>query len=360
MIAVTDTVSRLFVWWFGELAGCVPDRVREFFRRRAATLMVTPTNGDVTFALHRNGQSQDLGRIRLESALERRRALAQILRSTSPSDLDVVVNLPVDSVPRRTVTLPLAAQENLREVLGFEIDRHTPFKVGEVAFDYRVTSVDPENGRLSVDLAVVPRELLEEALGLVKSFGLTPDRIGIAGEGSRGDRPFNFLPGDNQLGYSTTQRRLLTALTIAVVVSTIVAVYLPIYAQERTLAARQALLVESRAAALEVEELKNRLAARLERGRFLIDRRLSTPAASGLLADISARLPDDTWLLQMRWHGKDLVLSGFSPAAATLIEGLEDSALLSEVRFESPVTADPRVQRERFNISAEVAAAWEH
>ena len=60
--------------------------------------------------------------------------------------------------------------------------------------------------------------------------------------------------------------------------------------------------------------------------------------------------------MQMQWHGKSLTLSGFSPAAATLIEGLEDSALLSEVRFESPVTADPRVRRERFNISADVAA----
>jgi general secretion pathway protein L len=360
MIAVTDTISCFFQWWFGELADCVPDRVRAFFRRRSAALALTLSDDDVTFTLHRGGRSHNIGRVGFDSALEPRHALAQLLHGISLRDLDVIVNLPADRVPRRSVTLPLAAQENLREVLGFEIDRHTPFKAGEVAFDYRVTGADSENKRLTVDLAVVPRELLEEASGRAKSFGLSPDRIGVAGEESQADRPFNFLSRGNAAGYPATQRRLLIALTLAMAVLALIAAYLPLYAKERILAARQAQLAESRAAALEAEELKTQLAARLEHGRFLIDRRLSTPAANGLLAEVTERLPNDTWLLQMRWHGKELALSGFSPAAATLIEGLEESPLLSEVRFESPVTADPRVRRERFNISAEVAATGGH
>lgn len=355
MIAVTDTISRFFRWWSGELAGCVPERVRAFFRRRSAALALTLSDGGVTLTLHRGGRSHNVGRIGFDPALEPRRALTQLLRGISLRDLDVIVNLPADRVPRRRVTLPLAAQENLREVLGFEIDRHTPFKAGEVAFDYRVTGVDSQNNRLAVDLAVVPRELLEEASGVASSFGLSPDRIGIADEDSQRDRPFNFLARRNPAGYPATRQWLLIALTLVAVLA-LVAVYLPLYAKERTLAARQAQLEESRAAALEAEELKTQLAARLEHGRFLIDRRLSTPAATGLLAEVSGRLPNDTWLVQMQWHGKELALSGFSPAAATLIEGLEESPLMSEVRFESPVTKDPRVERERFKITAKVNA----
>ena len=98
----------------------------------------------------------------------------------------------------------------------------------------------------------------------------------------------------------------------------------------------------------------------MEHGRFLIDRRLSTPAATGLLAEVTGRLPNDTWLLQMQWHGEELALAGYSPAVATLIEGLKQSPLLSEVRFKLPVTAEPRVQRERLNISAAVAATGDH
>jgi general secretion pathway protein L len=356
MDAVRSTILRFFAWWFAELAACVPGRMRRFFRRLPAALVLTPSDGCVAFTLHRNGHSHDLGSV-ANSAPEPRRALAQLARGTSLRNLDVIVTLPEHSVPRRSVTLPMAAQENLREVLGFEIDRHTPFRASEVAFDYRVTVADRDSARLAVDLAVVPRELLEEASGLAQSFGLPLDRIGIAGEDLQEDRPFNFLPRDNHAGSSVTQQHVVIALAVVVALLAVVAIYLPLYAKDRDLAVRQAQLAESRAAALEAEELKNRLAARLEHGRFLIDRRLSTPAATSLVAEVSERLPDDAWLVQMRWQGKTLAFSGFSPAAAMLIEGLEESPLLSEVRFASPVTNDPRVERERFNVSAEVAVS---
>lgn len=352
----TDTIARFFAWWLGELAACVPDRVRRLFRRPPAALSITPTDGRIAFTLHRNGHSRDLGSIS-KSASDRRLALTRLARDVSLRKLDVIVTLPEDSVPRRQVTLPLAAQENLREVLSFEIDRHTPFKVGEVAFDYRVTGIDREGERLAVDLAIIPREVLEEAGRLAELFGLHLDRIGIAGEDLQEDRPFNFLPRDNRAGFSATRQQVVIALAIAVALLAVVAIYLPLYAKDRHLAVRQAQLAEGRVAALEVEELKDRLAARLEHGRFLIDRRLSTPAATSLVAEVSERLPDDAWLVQMRWHGKTLAFSGFSPAAAMLIEGLEESPLLSEVRFASPVTNDARVERERFNVSAEVAVS---
>jgi general secretion pathway protein L len=357
MIAVTDTISRFFVWWFGELAACVPRRVRELFRRRPAMLSLTLSNEDVAFTLHRRGSSRHLGRIRLGAGLEPRRAVAPLLRGISLSDLDVVMGVPADRVLRRHVVLPLAAQENLREVLSFEMDRHTPFKASEVAFDYRVARVDRESKRIEVALAVVARELIDQAGRIAESFGLTLDRIGVADEAPFTRGGINLLPHDYANGRSTSQYRLLVALAASAAILALVAGQLPLHFKQRTLAAYEAQLAESRAAALEAEELKKGLAARVEHGRFLIDRRLSTPSATVLLAELTERLPDDTWLIQLRWQGDKLAIAGFSPAAAALIAGLEQSSLLSEVRFGSPVTADPRVGFERFNISAEVASA---
>ncbi len=356
MIAVTDTISRFFAWWFGELAACVPERLRRLFSRESAALTVTPGDGDAGFALHRGGSGRALGRIRFDPRVEPRRALAQVLRGISLHDLDIVMQLPADRVLRRDVSLPLAAAENLREVLAFEMDRHTPFMAVEVAFDYRVTGTDAETKRINVDLAVVPRGLLEQATELAASFGLALDRVGIAGEESHKGRSFNFLPNGGPAGRSTARQRLSIALTAVAAILAVIAVYLPLFIKERTLAAYEARLEESRAAALDAEDLKKRLAATLEHSRFLIDRRQSIPAATALLAEVTERLPDDTWLVQLRWQGTKLVLAGFSPAAAALIAGLEESPLLAEVRFGSPVTADPRIGRERFNISADVAA----
>lgn len=355
MIAVGDTISRFFTWWFGELAACVPVRLRTLLRRRSATLMLTPTAEDVTFTLGKGGAVRDLGRIRLGPNREAGRALAPLLRGVSLRDVEVVLNLPADRVLRRRVVLPLAAQENLREVLAFEMDRHTPFKAGEVAFDYRVRGTDLESKRLDVDLAVVPRELVEQAGRIAGSFGLALDRIGVGGETPSAGDGINLLPHDQSNGHPVRQSRLVVAMTVLAVILAVIAGYLPLHGKQRMLAAYEAQLAESRAAALEAEQLKKRLAARVEHGRFLIDRRLSTPAATAVLAELTERMPDDTWLIQLRWQRDKLTIAGFSPAAAALIAGLEESPLLSEVRFGSPVTADPRVGRERFNISADVA-----
>ena len=356
MIAVTDTISRFFGWWFGELAACVPAGVRALFRRRPATLTLTQGADDVAFTLQKAGHTRTLGRIRLDPNLEPRRALAPILRGVSLRDVEVALDLPPERVLRRRVTLPLAAQENLREVLAFEMDRHTPFKAGEVAFDYRVVGTDPDSKRLNVDLAVVPRELIEQASQVAQSFGLTLDRVGVAGGTQGVGEEINLLPHDHANGQSIAQNRLLVAMAALTVILAVVAGCLPLYLKHRVLAVNEAQLAESRAAALEAEQLKKRLVARAEHGRFLIDRRLSTPTATALLAEVTKRLPDDTWLVQLRWQGNKLLIAGFSPAAATLIGGLEESELLSEVRFGSPVTADARVGQERFNISAAVAA----
>jgi len=308
------------------------------------------------FALYRGGVVRDLGRIRLEATPDRSRSLAPLLRGVSLRDVDIVMNLPAERVLRRRVALPLAAQENLREVLAFEMDRHTPFKASEVAFDHRVVSTDLENKRLNVDLAVIPRDLVEQARGIAESFGLTLDRIGTTREISPEGMEFNLLPHVDPNGHSAPRSRLLIAMTVLAVALALIAGYLPLYGKQRTLAAYQVQLAESRRAALEAEKLKKHLAERVEHGRFLVNRRLSTPAATALLAELTERLPDDTWLVQLRWQGDKLAIAGFSPAAASLIAGLEESPLLSEVRFGSPVTADPRVGNERFNISADVAA----
>jgi general secretion pathway protein L len=357
MITVMDTISRFFIWWMGALATCVPGRLRELFQRRSAVLGLTPSNEDVAFTLSRGGSSRHLGRIRLGAGVEGRRAVAPLLRGIPLGELDVLMNVPADRVLRRRVVLPLAAQENLREVLSFEMDRHTPFKASEVAFDYRVIRVDLESKRLDVDLAVVPRELIEQAGHIAESFGLTLDRIGVTDEAPLARDSINLLPHDHPNGKSTSQNRLLVATAALAAVLALVAGYLPLHFKQRTLAAYEAQLAETRTAALEAGQLKKRLVARVEHGRFLIDRRLSTPGATALLAELTERLPDDTWLIQLRWQGDKLTIAGFSPAAAALIAGLEQSSLLSEVRFESPVTADPKVGHERFNISADVASA---
>ena len=355
MTAVTDSVSRFFIWWFGELAACVPQGLRRVFWREPTVLAIATGDGDARVSLLKRDGVRELGRLALDRGREPRLQLTQLLRGVSLRDIETAILVPAATVLRRNVNLPLAAAENLREVLAFEMDRHTPFKANEVAFDYRIAGTDPDAKRINIDLAVVPSDAVEQARLVAATLGLALDRIGVAGNAHETERSFNFLPAQ-RAGRSATQQRLAIAFAILAVILAIVAVYMPLLVKKRTLAAYEAQLTESRSAALETEALKKRLAAKLEHDRFLIDRRAMIPSATVMLADVTDRLPDGTWLVQLHWQGDKIVMAGYSPSATPLIAELEDSDLLSEVRFGSPVTSDSRVGRERFNITAAVAA----
>jgi general secretion pathway protein L len=287
-----------------------------------------------------------------------RPALRERLRGFRRRGVEVVLRLPSAHVLRRRIELPLAAAENLREVLGFEMDRLTPFKAEDVAYDFRVAATDREAQRMSVELAVAPRAVIDEAVRVVNAVGLAPDRVAAAPRDSGDeDAPsFNLLAPE-----ATSGRRLLPrlngVLALAVCVLLAALALWPLQRKEAQLADLEARLAETRAAAAASEELRRRIDAALKRNSFLAERRQATPLAVAVLADLTQRLADDTWLVQLHVGGGEASLSGYAPSAAALIPALEASALLDSVRFDAPVMPDPRVGRERFNLSARIAGA---
>jgi general secretion pathway protein L len=79
------------------------------------------------------------------------------------------------------MTLPLAAQSELREVLTFEMDRETPFKADELYWNHRLETADRQKGRLSVRLMLIPKVNLAPLLAAFDWVGIHPSRIEIAG-----------------------------------------------------------------------------------------------------------------------------------------------------------------------------------
>jgi general secretion pathway protein L len=351
MVPVAELPSRFLAWWSGELAACMPAGLRRRLRRQRCALIVEPAGEVATLWLRQGGERRPLGQVALDrpDPGAARRAFLEASRAMPKRRAEVVVALPADRVLRRVIELPAAAAENLREVLSFEMDRHTPFRADEVAFDYRVAGIDAAAKRLRVALAVVPRGLVDEALRAAARLGVRPDRVAPAGEDE--DAGMNLLAPEaarrGPLG-----RRLSATLAVACVLLAAGAVAVPLIRQQEALAAYQAAIAEARSQAVAADALKQRLASTLERSRFLVERRRSIPTVAELLREVTERLPDNSWLMQLRLAGDRVTLSGFSPSAASLVALLEDSPLLAEVRFASPVIVDPRSGLERFNFAA--------
>jgi general secretion pathway protein L len=78
--------------------------------------------------------------------------------------------------------------------------------------------------------------------------------------------------------------------------------------------------------------------------------------AAEILADVTARVPQDTWLTTFELKGRTLRLVGLSPDAATVVKLLTDSSQLTGVELRSSTSAGPGTGKDRFEITAEVKA----
>src|SRR5690606_36297516 len=95
-------------------------------------------------------------------------------------------------VLRRILLLPASAAERLRDVVGFEVDRQTPFAVGAVRFDGRLLQRRPD-GQLEAELVAVPRPSFDEAMAAIGSLAAT--LVGVEASDAQG-KPLgvNLLP----------------------------------------------------------------------------------------------------------------------------------------------------------------------
>lgn len=343
-------------WWLAELVACVPARLRNAFNRKLQVLVVQMTADGAVFRHGKGGTWRDLGRVD-PAATDPYTVTAQVaslLRSIKLGAVSVTLLLPRPLILRHLVELPLAAAENLREVLSFEMDRHSPFKAEQVYFDYRLVDTDTEAKRIGVDLAVVPRSVADPVIAMLAAWNLRPDKVGFA-EDEQGDgTPFNLLPAAPADDRGTSWQWATRFLLLAVIAVIAAAIYVPVAEQTRVLAAVEGRMAQARIEAAAADRLKKRLARMVDRNRFLIDRKSARLTVTELLHEITRLLPDDTWIIRARLQGDKLTLSGYSATASALIASLEGSAGLAQVRFSSPVTLDRRVGVERFDLSAVV------
>jgi general secretion pathway protein L len=354
--ALFSLIGRFFSWWFAELAACVPPVLRRGLRGPRQQLVLDWRERDVLLRLRGRGGWRELGQVVLDAgAPAASRAAARLLRGVRLRATDVVLRLGAGQVLQRRVELPLAAAENLREVLGFEMDRLTPFKAETVAYDFRVAATDREAQRLTVDVAVAPRAVVDEAVRAVGTLGLSPDRVAPAEGGEAA--AFNLLGAAEAAAGGGSLRRLNVLLAVLLLLLLAAAVLWPLQRKQAELAVLEERLDASRAAAAATEALREKIAAAQDRNSFLVQRRQATPLAVAVLAELTERLADDTWLAQLHIGRGEVLLSGYAPAAAALIPVLEDAPLFADVKFDSPVLPDARVGRERFNLSAKVVKA---
>lgn len=360
-------MRRFFQWWFGELANLLPDAWRNA-RKGARVLTLTVSREDVTVAHSDRGKVQELGlATRLTpgagaqgadgapaSGGQGRESLMTTLRSIRPKVEVCEVVLAGALALSKRVTLPLAAEENLRQVLAFEMERQTPFKAEDVYYDFVVVERDRAAQQMHLDLRVGRKTIVDEALSLLGDWAHAPLALRDAGPGfgpSKPGQPIPLLfqpPGRR----ASSGRRWIPWLVAVNVLLLLTLLAVPIWQQRDELNRLQSQLREARAEAAQTASLRERVEAMSARNAYLTRFSASKPTKVELLDDLTQRIPDNTYLTRFEVKGDRVSLQGTSQAASSLIAILEDSPWLKQVEYASPVVRQGNTGRERFHLRA--------
>ncbi len=103
-----------------------------------------------------------------------RNQVQKFVRANGFNRENVILGLPREQVVVRRVELPLDVEENLEQVVQFQVERFEPAEEQKSYFDYSVLKRDEEARKMILQIIMVPRALLDQHLALFRELNLYP------------------------------------------------------------------------------------------------------------------------------------------------------------------------------------------
>lgn len=346
-------LPAFLAWWKGELVGCLPEKWQAWLQDRREVWLASIEDGQLLF--RRQGQAEPLAGFELgpDTDTDNLRGELQRLLGRGPTpDRLLILTVSQADVLLRRLPFPAAVEQNLRQVLSFEMDRQTPFRAEQVHFDYHA-DLDDNGRQLQVDLALVPRPALDALLERARNLGLELDGVDVLAAGDLPQRRgFNFLPESMRSRRSNPQRRLNLILAAAAAFLLFLVMQQSLANRAQSLDTLRERVEDARGQAHAVVALRGQLNTAVEGAGYLNEKKRTTPSVLRVLGDLSARLPDDTWLERLTFRQGNVEMVGQSGEATKLIALLQDSGTLASPAFAGQISPDARTRKERFNLNA--------
>ena len=348
-------LPRFFSWWGTELLACLPPRWRRFFNGNSEALLLEPAGDTILVLRERDNAVSEFGRIAATASAEEQAAEFRAIRARIENPgLRTIFCVPESRALTRSLTLPAAAEDNLRQVLTFEMDRQTPFKADQVYFDSRIVSRDPLTRSLRVELTVLPRSVLDPELGAIAGGAVEFAGVDVRGEGVAGARRgINLLPIERRARRRDMRLPLNLGLAAMIVILLVINMSESLHNRAIAVETMQSEVEKAAAAAGQVLELKKNLQDSVNGANFLAEKKHKHPLLVALLDDLTYRLDDDTYLERLSIEDSQIQLQGQAKNAAGLISVLTASPYLANPKLEGQIQPDPRTGKDRFTITAE-------
>jgi general secretion pathway protein L len=331
--------------WRQDLIGCLPATLRKRIGRLDQRIELA---------------MGDDGSTRLELVRGPEREVLDVLAHPDPESLRrlaarpgvplVLVAASADVLCRR-VAFPAQVKDSLSRVLGYELDRLTPFQPHDVFVDHHIVS-GRGGERIEVELALVKRNRVERWIAALGAAGASPAALTWP----------DAWPGANLLppalrGQRKRGARYLAGFQWLVVILLALAVVLtPLWQRRAAVIDLGERLAAARAKADKVLALRERLDKEVAAANMVVDKKRGEVHAVEVLRRLTEEIPDDAYVTQFSLNGRHVELRGEAAHATALIETLSHDPVFRNAAFRSPVVGVRNTDRERFHIGLEIGA----
>lgn len=340
-------------WWTAELRAMLPERLRERVQHAQRRVVARLEGEELELFWQEGDMLQQLEVYALDQDVElQRQQIHDLLVERELDEAQRELVLPEALVLRKTLTLPMAAESNLRQALAFEMDRHTPFRAEDVHFDYRIIERDRDRGQLRLELVVAPAAPMDAQVEVVAARGLAPGGVDVALDGMPAG--LNLLPLERRHRVSNRRTRMNALLAVVTLLVLALVMAQSLWLRESQIEALEAAIEEVRVEARRVQAIRTQIEDASDAAGFMLRQRAQTPQTVLVLAEVTSILPDDTYLDRLRvWDG-NVQMQGKSDNAQRLIEIVNSSTFLEGAGFRGSTRLDARTQKEIFDVSARV------
>ncbi|MCX7089775.1 MAG: hypothetical protein NTV00_17195, partial [Methylococcales bacterium] len=193
-------ITRFWGWWLYELGLLAPSWLRDFFYTPRTYLFIRIKNFQVFFSYVDKDSEKEL----LHVYMHKEGQLQQdAFFKTHPEWMHAtkILLLNPKQLLKKRLDLPLAAQNNLIQVLGYELDRYTPFNNDQCYFSTQILDKNKASNRLVLELIFISKQKLHNYYNELQNLGLKIDII--SHEDYSGPRN-----QDNSLSYTLSWKRV--------------------------------------------------------------------------------------------------------------------------------------------------------
>jgi len=354
---LSDLLHPLASLWLREFLALFPPRVgRWLVGRRDVRLVLAAEADRIALRLLADG-GKEFACEQLARADYTPTAVETFLQKHKlrRGDVKLGIRLPRSQVFCRSLTLPREAIGSLDRIVEQDLTAKTPFRRDEIYCGHAVGRTSDD--KLAVRQWVARRDAVEAA---VVELSLALDEVAFVDTQAEADdaAPPCILLRADRADHGRWAARAAAGLAASAVVLGLLAAGLTYWRQGAVLDELEPQVAAARVKAQQVRTAIDKLEQRQATLLRLRTRKADEPGLLEAWEEATRVLPSHSWLTELRLSEtsdkRQIAMTGFSAAAASLVGMIDQSPYLTDTALTSPIALDPTEHRERFALQAKL------